>query len=213
MLLAAIDARMVEVHTSIPAVVTRYDPAKGLIDAAPQVKRAYQDEEGQRATAALPVIVNVPLIFPGSGGGGVTFPISVGDPVWLSFSEASIDEWKSNGGVVDPANSQRHGLAGAVAFPGLRTFGSPVGGVSTSATVIRADSSLQLGSSSAVQSVVKGTTYRAAEDTLLTALGVFATAMGVATPAAAPAAAALNTAIVTFLGASATYLSTKVKTE
>lgn len=75
------------------------------------------------------------------------------------------------------------------------------------------------------ESAVKGTTYRSAEDTMLTALSTFVTAAGtlaaalvpgtgVAPGAQAPFAAAVvafTASIASFQGAAATYLSTKVK--
>lgn len=77
----------------------------------------------------------------------------------------------------------------------------------------------------ATDAAVKGTTYRAAEDTLITSLSAFATAAGVLAAALVPgtgvapgaqapfaaAVAAFTAAVATFSGASSTYLSTKVK--
>lgn len=64
------------------------------------------------------------------------------------------------------------------------------------------------------QKTILGETYRAAEDTLLTALGVFATAIGALNPVtAAGAATTLNTAITNFQTASAAYLSSVAKVQ
>jgi len=64
-----------------------------------------------------------------------------------------------------------------------------------------------------VQPTILGTTYRSAEDTLLTALGAFATSIGGAVPGQAAAAATLNTAITTFKAAAATYLTQVLKAQ
>lgn len=93
---------------------------------------------------------------------------------------------------------------------------------------------IKLGSDAASEAVVKGTTYRTAEDTMLSALVTLLTALqtwlttwvadtGTLLPVAPtvhPGAGVLNTAvgvanaaIVTFQSAAATYLSTKTKTE
>jgi len=64
------------------------------------------------------------------------------------------------------------------------------------------------------ESTIKGQTYRAAEDVFLTALGVFATAIGALNPlTSAAAATALNTAITTFKSAAASYLTTVAKVQ
>lgn len=127
-ILAAIESRLMEVHTGIPAKVTRYDAAKQLIDAAPLIKTRFFNENGESIVEALPVVTNVPVIFPGSGNFGMTFPVAVGETVWLAFSEASLDKWKSQGGTVDPLDPRKHALADAVAMVGLRPFSSPFGG-------------------------------------------------------------------------------------
>ena len=121
-ILAAVRSGLAEVHTAIPAEVRRYDAAKRLCDAAPLIRSSYTDETGAIVVEALPVVPNVPIVFPGGGGFSLTFPIEVGDVVLLVFSEASLDKWLSQGGTVDPLDERRHALADAIAIPGLRPF-------------------------------------------------------------------------------------------
>lgn len=125
---AAIESRLKEVHTGMPAKVTRYDVTKQLCDAAPLIKTRFLDESGAAIVQELPVVTNIPVVFPGSGNFGLTFPVAVGDVVWLAFSESSLDKWKSQGGTVDPVDPRRHALADAVAVVGLRPFNSPFAG-------------------------------------------------------------------------------------
>ncbi len=84
---------------------------------------------------------------------------------------------------------------------------------------IKADGTIEIGRlAGAHQPTVLGTTYRGAEDLMLGAIAGLATAL--AAPAAAAigspaqtAATAAGTAISTFLGASASYLTTSVKVQ
>lgn len=76
---------------------------------------------------------------------------------------------------------------------------------------VRADGVIELApvSGGLVEAMIKGQTYRAAEDTLFTALGVFVTAIGALNPATASiAATTFNNALTAFHAAAATYLST-----
>ncbi len=138
MLRRAMDARLLDVHTAIPARVEAYDAATLSVDAQPLIKQAHEDENGDRVVEQLPVIPSVPVVFPGSGGYRVTFPIVVGDLVLLVFSEASIDKWLETGGLVDPIDDHRHNISDAIAIPGLRSFASP-SAANTSALVIEGD--------------------------------------------------------------------------
>lgn len=74
---------------------------------------------------------------------------------------------------------------------------------------------VELGGIAAVDFAVKGTAYRTAEDTMLTALAAAFTALAAEPTLTASAATstAAATAISTFQAAAATYLATKVKVE
>jgi hypothetical protein len=113
------DSRLGEVNVSIPARVESYNPTTGRISAQPLIPRAYTDEEGNRQLEDLPVVNEIPIQFPGSGGARVKFPISVGDTVLLLFSQASLDKWLVTGTRVDPGDDRRHALTDAVAITGL----------------------------------------------------------------------------------------------
>lgn len=119
---SALDARLLDVHTSIPAKIVRYDASRCVVDAAPLVKAPQTDEAGVTTYTALPVVTNVPVEFPQGGGFRLTFPLAVGDTVRLSFHEASLDRWMNFGGEVDPRDPRRFSLSDASAFPGMRAL-------------------------------------------------------------------------------------------
>lgn len=110
----AIEARLAGLHVSIPGRVEKYDASKQCADIKPLVKT----ERGE----SVPVIPNVPIIFPGGGSFRVVFPVAKGDTVLLVFCERSIDGWKERGGEVDPIDTRHHALSDAVAYVGLRSF-------------------------------------------------------------------------------------------
>ena len=70
----------------------------------------------------LPVITNVPIIFPGSRTTRVRWPIRKGDSVLLLFSSASLDRWLARGGVTDPGDERSYDLNDCVAIPGIADF-------------------------------------------------------------------------------------------
>lgn len=111
-------------HACIPARVRTYDSSKQAVSVQPLIKVGYLDETGERQTQALPIINDVPVVFPGANGFRVTFPIANGDIVLLVFSEASIDKWLAVGGntPIDPLDDRRFHLSDAIAIPGLRPF-------------------------------------------------------------------------------------------
>ncbi len=114
---------MANVHTSQPGKIVSFDPATGLAEVEPQLKRKYFDEDSSRA---MPVISKVPVVFPGTDKAFIKFPLKAGDFVMLAFSERSIDRWRNKGKAVDPEFDQRFALSDAIAFPGLRPKTKPL---------------------------------------------------------------------------------------
>lgn len=123
MLKDAIDARLLEVHTAMPAAITSYDRGTNLAIVQPLLKRKYVDED---AAVNLPTISNVRVMHPTSAGGSahVRLPIKTGDEGQLVFNERSIDLWLEEGGLVDPEDNRRFSLSDAVFYPGLTSKGN-----------------------------------------------------------------------------------------
>ena len=155
---AAIDARMVDLHVSLPATVLAYDATRQAATVQPLIRRGYMDEFGDRVVEKLPAIPDVPVAFQGAGGFRCTFPVAVGDVVLLIFAEASIDKWLSTGHEGDPRDDRRHTLSDAIAVPGLRSFADPLEDAPTDrmsigydggATIEIYDDEIKLGSAAA----------------------------------------------------------------
>lgn len=148
---AALDARLMDVHVSMPARVESYNASRLSVEVQPMIERAYIDESGDRQTKAFPVVPDVPVKFPGSGDYRITFPITKGDIVLLVISESSLDKWLDTERVVDPLDDRRHQMIDAVALPGLHSFKAP-SAASEDALVVEGDE-IRLGSADATDPV------------------------------------------------------------
>jgi hypothetical protein len=116
------DATMARLNVCKVARVESYDDSTMKCAAQPLGLCGVPDEDGHRATMRLPVIRDVPVVFPGSGGRRIKFPVSVGDYVLLVFSDDSLEQWLARGGEVDPLDDRHHHLADAIAIPGIMPF-------------------------------------------------------------------------------------------
>lgn len=118
-LIAAIDSRLLDVHTSMPGVVESYDKKTRTANIRPQIKRALEVEgEPEPAFEELPVIQNVPVGWPMGGGYFIHLPIEKGDHVWIMVSEAGLSQWRSSGKLSEPGDLRRHSLGNSWAYPG-----------------------------------------------------------------------------------------------
>lgn len=137
----AIRSAMIDVHTALPARVESYDAATQTADIKPMLKRVMRRANMERVTETLPVIPCVPVMWPRGGGYFMHMPLTPGDSGMLIFSEYQLDRWRSTGDDVDPGDTRRHDLSGAVFIPGLFPSGEAIG----DAAVEDGDNGLRLG--------------------------------------------------------------------
>lgn len=199
----AIERGTASIRVGLPGRVESFDPVTQTASVKPLLKEIATDAAGEELSESLPVINKVPVQFIGGGDYALTMPVKAGDPCWLSFSDRSLDQWFAAGSEVDPVVLDRHALTDAVAFLGVRSQPGKLADFDPSRAVfgnhgprVAVDgSAVHLGvdhQESGSQDSIRGTAYRASEDTLVTAVGSGAETAGTAIQAAATA---LTTAI------------------
>lgn len=110
----ALEGRLCELHTAIPAEIESYDGATGQANCQPLLKRKFKDGE----VVDLPLCNNVPVVFPRTTTSYIHLPIKKGDVGLLIFSERSVDRWKNFGGSQDPQDPRKHSLSDGFFIPG-----------------------------------------------------------------------------------------------
>lgn len=116
LLVDSFDHQIAGLYTAMPAtIVTIKDNLNTLtIDAQPSLNINYLDGR----VAERPPILNIPVIFPTSSTSALTFPLRVGDPVWLMFSMRGMDAFKAgNGKPSTPTDFRKFNVQDAVAIP------------------------------------------------------------------------------------------------
>lgn len=113
-----------DVHVAMPGRVTSYAPSSRRANVKPLIKRVRIVDE-ERVSETLPIVQDVPIVFPGAGSYEISWPVSSGDLVLIICTSCSLERWLAgNGAEVDPQDPRRHRIADAIAIPGLRTGGS-----------------------------------------------------------------------------------------
>ena len=117
LLIAAFNSQMNNVHTALPCVVVQIQgPDRVAIQ--PAINQKFKDG----GTKERPVVVNVPVSFPVSKTGGMTFPVKPGDTGIAIFSMRSIEAWKNSDGYPStPLNYAKMDKQDAMFIPGLQT--------------------------------------------------------------------------------------------
>jgi hypothetical protein len=115
----AIDARVSDVYTMLPAVVVSYDDAKQTCVARVAVQTPIRDEEGETTYEPFPDLPNVPVLFPRCAAFELRYKLAAGDGLMLVFAGLSPAEWRSGGKVpCSPGDTRRAPPAYPVALPG-----------------------------------------------------------------------------------------------
>lgn len=115
----AIESRLADVWTAIPGRVEKYDAATQTADITPVVRRPVTKANDDLIHDDLPVVPNVPVLFPRGGGASITWPLQAGDHVQLIFQTLSFAQWRESGETSDPGDLRLHCLGNAVCVPGL----------------------------------------------------------------------------------------------
>jgi hypothetical protein len=106
-----------QVHTDLPGVVVEYDASKRRATVQPSLKR----RAGNKEYIPFPLLIDVPVQYPGTKRWTIHFPLEAGDEVSVYFSERALEAWKDVGqdGIEDP-DPRRYSLSDAYCVPGLQ---------------------------------------------------------------------------------------------
>lgn len=114
----ALEGLQSNLWTALPCTVVSIDWTKLTIEAQPAVQGVNIDEAGNETYVNLPVLGDVPLMFPAAGGFALTFPIAAGDEVLVIFASRAIDSWWQSGGTNNqPVETRMHDLSDGFALP------------------------------------------------------------------------------------------------
>ncbi|MBK4119157.1 translation initiation factor IF-2 [Pluralibacter gergoviae] len=133
-------AIMSEMRVSMPGIIQTFDPDTVTAVIQLAIKGYEPDNDGVPQPEVLPLLVDVPVVFPRGGGCTLTFPVAPGDECLVIFADRCIDFWWQSGGVQEPVDSRMHDLSDAFAIVGPQSQAQKISGISTTAAQLRTDS-------------------------------------------------------------------------
>jgi len=125
---------MTDIHTCMPGKVISFDAAAQTIEVQPCLKRLFF---GDDEAIEIPIIGDVPVVFPGSGDFWITFDVKPDSYVLLVFAERSIANWMQAGGVIDPEANHKFNFSDAIAIPGMLPTPAALSTIDSDALTIR----------------------------------------------------------------------------
>lgn len=138
-----LDAQKLSIFTGLrvamPGIIQSFDPDTVTCTVQPAIYGQKVGEDGKATSEAIPILPDVPVVFPRGGGCTLTFPVKAGDECLLVFSDRCIDFWWQNGGVQEAVDPRQHDLSDAFAIVGPQSQAKKISGISTTAAQFRSD--------------------------------------------------------------------------
>lgn len=132
-----LDGRQSTIWSAIPGIVQSVNLSQMTVEVQPSIQGVIEDENGIKQFVNLPLLVDVPIVFPSAGGFTITFPIAAGNEVLVVFSSRCIDSWWQSGGIQKPMEARMHDLSDGFAIPGPKSQPNKISGISNSNLQIR----------------------------------------------------------------------------
>ncbi len=133
MLMAAINLRV-----AMPGIIESYNPKTQT--AAIQVAiRERINIHGNEEWTEIPLLVDVPILFPRAGGYSITFPVRQGDECLVVFTDCCYDAFWQSGGIQNQVERRRHDLSDGMAIITGISQPTRLVGVSTDSLQVRND--------------------------------------------------------------------------
>lgn len=127
----------------MPAIIQSFNSAKCTCTAQPAIQELVRQENGTKQYVNMPLLVDVPVMFPNAGIYAITFPVKNGDEALIHFSDRCIDNWWNSGGIQPQVTAQGvgelrfHDLSDGFAFIGPFSRPNVPVNISTSTVQLR----------------------------------------------------------------------------
>jgi len=106
------------IRVAMPATIEEYDFKTQKASVKIDMRELYEDG----SSLDYPVLTNLPVIFPRSGGASITMPVLRGDSCVVFFADRDISNWLLGSSNQAPKTIRIHSLNDAVAIMGLSRF-------------------------------------------------------------------------------------------
>lgn len=126
-------------RVAMPGIIKSYNAQTVTCTVQPAIMGMKQDAQGNFSSVKMPLLVDVPVVFPRGGGVSLTFPVKAEDECLVIFADRCIDFWWQSGDVQLPVDPRQHDLSDAFAIVGPQSQKYKISNISASAAQLRSD--------------------------------------------------------------------------
>lgn len=129
-----------KLRVAIPGIIQEFDPVTQTATVQPSIREKIVNSSGESIMMEIPMLLDVPVVFPKAGGLSITFPVKKGDECLVVFADMCIDAWWQSGGVQNQLETRRHDLSDGFAILGVSSVPNAIKGYSSNGLQIRNNS-------------------------------------------------------------------------
>lgn len=143
---AGIADRLESFYTAIPARVLSWNASGNTVDIEMSIVNSVEDSRGEHTWLA-PKVINVPVLYPGSGKNRTTYPIKPGDQVLYIVSSLPTKGWAATNQqqLIKVPEESRNSISYGFAIPGLFPNINVPQAASEDDVVMHAENKIKLG--------------------------------------------------------------------
>lgn len=135
----ALSGHQAAIWTALPGVIESFNADAITAVVQPSIKGQLRAKDGSTSQVTLPLLLDVPVVFPHGGGCALTFPLAEDDECLVVFASRCIDGWWQSGGIQAQAEFRMHDLSDGFAIPGPWSQATKISNVSTTSTQFRSE--------------------------------------------------------------------------
>ncbi len=141
---AAWDGFRANIWTALPGIIQSFNAQALTVVVQPAIQGVVSTLDPDTATYTpqfvnLPLLVDVPVVFPRGGNCTLTFPVEGGDECLVIFASRAIDAWWQMGAVQPPLEPRVHDLSDGFAIVGPFSQATAIKALSTNAVQLRSN--------------------------------------------------------------------------
>lgn len=125
------------IRVAMPGIIQSFDPIEQTVTVQPSIRENINNRDYTSQWVQLPLLLDVPVIFPKARDYVLTMPIKQGDECLIIFLDMCYDAWWSNGGIQNQIEKRRHDLSDAICIPGLYSQPNRIQNYSTDSCQLR----------------------------------------------------------------------------
>ena len=126
-------------RAAMPGIIQAFNATEQTVTVRPAIRERIRDNNGNTSLVEIPLLVDVPVVFPRAGGFVLTMPVKAGDECLVIFGDMCIDGWWSLGGVQNQLEYRRHDLSDGFAIIGPWSQPRTVSNYSQTAAQLRSE--------------------------------------------------------------------------